>query len=137
MAASDGTTRGAGVAPAVTWASQIPAYCSPAPLPLMTSVQVRPPPDTVIVTVPVEPSEETRATSSDPAGGVKAAEVIVVAVSVSATAGDDASRDGAVPVTAGRISSAAQDPLKESGEPQVNAVPETGAPPPDPVAAVV
>ena len=53
------------------------------------SVQVSPPPETVIVVTEAPPLVATRATRRLPAGGVKLAVVSVVAVVVLATAGAD------------------------------------------------
>ncbi len=69
-------------------------------------VQVRAPPDTVTV-VAVLASADTIATSSDPAGGVNDAVVIVVVTNVKAVTGLLAS---SVMVPEGRISSSAQPP---------------------------
>jgi hypothetical protein len=73
----------------------------------LTCVHVRPLvslTDTVVGVPPAAPSEPTSATSSEPATGVKAAVVIVVADVVLATAGAEAS-SASVPVV--RISTAA------------------------------
>jgi hypothetical protein len=75
---------------------------------LTFSVQVSPPPLTVIVVVPVLPSEGTSATSKLPGGGVKLAVVIGPAPVVETMAGLLRS---SVSVPAARISSIASGPV--------------------------
>src|SRR6185437_15325017 len=83
-----------------------PPYPPSVLCPLTSSVQTTPPPATVIVVRPVLPSDPTRASSSDPSGGLNASEVTVIAESVTAGAGADGS---SWIVPADRISTAPQE----------------------------